>query len=385
MKNRPVSRRSGKALLYLLVALVAGAVGGISVRLIDRVTGTASGNSVIRPYTLVRDGDTPVAEGERVVQVVKNVGPAVISIDTLGTSPRQQTPFPFGPPGGQPQQGQGTGFIINASERLAVTNNHVVERADRIRVTLADKRVLSAEVIGSDAIGDIALIKISGDGDLAEIPFADSDELQIGQIAVAIGNPLGLEQTVTQGVLSAVGRSLPEGHVRNIPLEDLIQTDAAINPGNSGGPLLDAEGRVIGMNTAIIAQAQGIGFAVASNSIQRAVSDILEHGRVIRPWIGVSMRNITPPDVAELGLSVQKGVLIWQVRPGEPADRAGLRRLDVIQRANGTEAEDMEELRRVIRALRPGDTLRLEGLRDQAARRWEVRVGEMPPPDQLGG
>jgi serine protease Do len=293
---------------------------------------------------------------------------------------------PFSSFFGEERQGEGSGFIINGKERLAITNNHVVEGAQRIFVTLSDKRTLRATVVGTDPIGDIALIRIDGNGDLPEeVKFADSDRLEIGQIVVAIGNPLGLENTVTQGVLSGSGRKL-EGRVERIPLEDLIQTDAAINPGNSGGPLLDGYGRVIGMNTAIVSRAQGIGFAVAANTIKRATTDILKYGRVIRPWVGVSMQDLTPAAARNAGILRRDldGVIIASVRNGDPADKAGLRRGDVITDAGGHRVTSVEELRRQIRVRRPGDKLPLKGLRSEQSQSWVVTLGEMPPVEQLG-
>jgi len=323
---------------------------------------------------------TPAAQGEVVVQVVSDVGPAVVNIDT-----QQRTPGLFQPRGmDDMQSGQGSGFIINGGEGLIVTNNHVVENAQRIQVTLTDKRTLIAEVVGADEIGDIALLRVKGGGKLPEVKFGDSDTLRIGQLTVAIGSPLGFENTVTMGVLSQTGRQL-EGHVQGIPLYDLIQTDAAINPGNSGGPLLDAYGRVIGMNTAIISRAQGIGFAVASNTIKRSVDDILQNGHVIRSWVGITMSELTPDTVRELRITrpERDGVAINSVRPNEPASRAGLRPGDMITQANGEKVEDGEALRRMIRKLRPGAKLTLKGFRGNDSKTWQVEIGEMPQADKL--
>jgi serine protease Do len=370
---------------YVLLAVLAGVVGALSVRVMDRlgVAGPGGGGPV-RPFTEVVEKGEPAASRENVVQVVKQVGPAVISIDTLSRGSRGFG-FPFSD---EVREGQGSGFIVNGSEGLAVTNNHVVEGAQEIQVILQDKRTFSADVVGTDPIGDVALIRLRTKERLPEVKFGDSDKLEIGQLVIAIGNPLGFESSVTVGVLSQVGRQIErqgEGTVRDMPLDDLLQTDAAINPGNSGGPLLDAYGRVVGMNTAIISRAQGIGFAVAANPIKRAVQDLLEKGRVVRPWVGVSMAPLTPDEAQRLGLPDRtfKGVVIEGVRPGEPAAKAGLEASDVITQANGQRVENGEDLRRAIRRLRPGDKLQLKGKRRNKDQSWTVTIGEMPPPDRL--
>jgi S1-C subfamily serine protease len=375
--------RSGKAATYLLIGILGGVAGGLVVRTLDRVPGQriSFSSGTVRPYTEVVESGAPAAMGEVVARVARDQGPAVVNIDTEGRS-RGGGLFSFGEDG--VSEGQGSGFIINGREGLIVTNNHVVENADRIQVTLTDKRILPAEVVGTDPIGDVALVRVSGGGHLPEVKFGDSDKLQIGQLTVAIGSPLGFENTVTMGVLSQIGRQI-EGHVQGIPLDDLIQTDAAINPGNSGGPLLDAYGRVIGMNTAIMSKAQGIGFAVAANSIKRSISDILKYGHVVRPWVGVTMAELTSDTRRSLGITRRErdGVAIASVRPGEPADRAGLRTGDVITQAQGQKVATGEELRKVIRKLRPGDSLTLQGFRGNSPKSWSVKIGEMPGADQL--
>jgi serine protease Do len=376
--------RSGKAAGMVLAIALAGVIGGLVGGAVTRTSGGSRLplGGTVRPYTQVVERAEPAATGESVVQVVQKVGPAVVNIDTLLNGPEGPA-FPFGPTGQVPQ-GQGSGFITNGAEGLVITNNHVVENARRIRVTLQDKRSFPAELVGSDPIGDVAVIRVRGGGTLPEVQFGDSDRLQIGQTVIAIGNPLGFENSVTHGVLSQMGRQL-DGHIRGIPLDDLIQTDAAINPGNSGGPLLDGYGRVIGMNTAIISQAQGIGFAVAANTIKRSVEDILKHGHVVRPWVGVTMEELTP-DVAErIGVRRDlEGVVIRSVRRSEPAERSGLDGGDVITEANGQKVKAGEDLRRVIRNLRPGGKLNLKGFRADRSMTWQVTIGEMPPLEQLG-
>jgi serine protease Do len=328
----------------------------------------------------------PAARSEGIVQLVERVGPAVVSIDTLSRAP-QEFGFPFSPTGDLVRRGLGSGFVFDGSKHLVVTNNHVVEGAQRIRVTLPNQRAFSGEVVGTDPIGDVALVRLEAADHLPQVDLADSDALHVGQTVIAIGSPLGLRNTVTEGVLSALGRQLPEGHVRGIPLDDLLQTDAAINPGNSGGPLLDAYGKVIGMNTAVIPAGQGLGFAVAANTIRRSVSDLQAHGHVIRPWIGVSLVGLTPDTAAALGVrsAEQQGVLIAGVQPEGPAREAGLRRGDVVTEANGSPVSDPDGLRGAVKKLAPGATLTLRGKRDGETQTWKIRVTEMPNLEALGG
>ncbi len=387
MTGRNAARRGG-AWGYLVAATLGGVVGSVltggMLLFVPRpaATGFPALGGTVRPYREVVDASAPASLGETTVKVVRKVGPAVVNIDTLRDSgPRQL----FRLPGDEPdaEGGQGSGFVINGKDRLVVTNNHVVENARQIRVTMPDKRIFRGTVIGADPIGDIALLRLDGGGSLPEVEFADSDRLEIGQLVLAIGSPLGFQSTVTQGVLSAVGRQLPDGHMQGIPLDDLIQTDAAINPGNSGGPLLDAYGRVIGMNTAILPRAQGIGFSVAANSIKQAVRDILEKGRVVRPWIGVSMTDLSVAR-RELGVSATgEGVAISGVRAGEPAERAGLQRGDVINRVGGQAVASADEVRQRVREIGAGKVVEFGGSRNGKPQSWKITLGEMPPLDQL--
>ncbi len=382
----------GQIVTILIASLVGGVAGGFAVRLAPQTATAPLSEMSASPrsgqagptaqFTTFSPGGpkpraTP-ADREQVVQVVERVGPAVVNIETELRRSRRPGEVPDSDPNAR--EGQGTGFIVNGRQGLVVTNNHVVESAQRIRVTLSDKRRFNAERVGTDAIGDIALIRLQNAHDLPEVAFGDSDHLRIGQLTIAIGNPLGLENTVTQGVVSQIGRQL-DGRVDGMPLEDLIQTDAAINPGNSGGPLIDAYGHVIGMNTAIFSDAEGIGFAVGASSVQSAIRDFLQSGRVIRSYIGV---ELTPRDEDSSNpLSPVRGVKIQRVRRGLPAEKGGLRAGDVVLKANGAEVAEVEELRRIIRNLRPGNRLKLEGQRSGRLERWEIVVTEMPPAGQL--
>jgi len=247
-------------------------------------------------------------------------------------------------------------------------------------VTLPDKRTFPGEVVGTDPYGDIAVVRIKGQ-DLPQVALGDSDRVEPGATAIAIGNPFGFANTVTVGVVSALGRELdaPGG----FKLENLVQTDAAINPGNSGGPLCDVHGRVIGMNTAIIPYGQGIGFAVAVNAIKSAVEDIVAHGRVVRPWLGVAMSNINQAIAEQLNVPTHEGVLIRMVSPGSPAAAARLREGDVIVSFNGAKMTEVDDIRRAISKTRVGDTVTLTVYRERQKLDLPVKIGDRPPPTEL--
>jgi serine protease Do len=384
--ERPEGRRGGAAGI-LLLGLVGGIVGSLLTNwVLNRREQPFS--PVVRPYTeVVNNGPTPSGGGSSVVQAVKRIGPAVVFIDTLiSRAPDQSSGLPeifrrfFG--GAEPQQqmparGRGSGFMLDGREGYIVTNNHMVRNARSIRVTLPDKRAFDAQPLGTDPFADVALIRISGHG-LPTLSFADSDKLEIGMTAIAIGNPFGFANTVTTGVVSAVNRELPAPN--NVPLENLIQTDAAINPGNSGGPLCDLNGNVIGMNTAIIPYAQGMGFAVASNTIKRSIRDILEHGHGVRPWIGINYLELTRPLAEQLGIPNANGVVVRNVIAGSPAEHAGVRSGDVVTEINGTPVKERNDLRRAIRDSRPGQTITLTVRRQKETLKIPIRLGEMPPP-----
>jgi S1-C subfamily serine protease len=296
-----------------------------------------------------------------VTEVARRVGPAVVQIDTQtrGRGRRANlahlTPFP------DQRSGLGSGFLFRPDGHI-LTNAHVVHRAEKIRATLPDRRYFKAAVVGSDPGYDLAILKIEGE----DLPFAElggSEDLTVGQLIVAIGNPLGLGWTVTAGVVSALGRSLRPRP--NLFLDDLIQTDASINPGNSGGPLADASGRVVGINTAILYGAQGIGFAVSSTTAQEIVTDVVDRGRKIRPWLGVGGygQRLDLSVVREMGMGQEEGILILDVVPHSPAADAGLRPLDVLCAINERPVTSIAELRHALRELRPGDQVLLTVLR----------------------
>jgi 2-alkenal reductase len=298
--------------------------------------------------------------------------------------------------------GSGSGFLIDSEGRI-VTNNHVVEDADVIEITFADGSVAEAVVLGLDPYSDLAVIDVDVPADrLVPVELGDSSTLRVGQRVVAIGNPFGLAGTMTVGVISALGRSLPSEVAQSAGFfsnPEIIQTDAAINPGNSGGPLLDSRGRVVGVNSAIRSATQsnsGIGFAVPVNTVKRVVPDLIETGRYDYPYLGVTSNPVfTLAKLAdELGLSVTEGVLVAEVTPGEPADRAGLRGGDrdvvvdgvpmraggdIIMAIDGTQVRDFDELiAYLVRETEVGNTVTLTVLRDNEVLEIPVILGKRP-------
>lgn len=268
------------------------------------------------------------------------------------------------------QRSLGSGFIID-KEGYVVTNNHVVENADEIQVILKDEKMYEAKIIGRDANTDIALIQILSDDDFEVIKLGNSDTLRIGHWVVAIGNPFGLENTVTAGIVSAKGRIIESG-----PYNDYIQTDASINPGNSGGPLLNMKGEVVGINTMMFAGGRGIGFAIPVNTAKNVVAQLRERGEVTRGWLGVSIQDV-PKDIAEyFGIEDNRGALVANVVPGDPADTAGIQPQDIIVEIDGQNVADSRELLRLVASLNVGQTADIKVLRNGKIKNFEVKVAK---------
>lgn len=382
----PGFSRRGRAGLTLLAGLLGGILGSAGTLAVVKYS--RAGLSVSGPAYREVSYPTAPAAGQPVVEAVERVGPAVVNINTLARAQASPMERYFGADGDRVLQGQGSGFIINAEKGYVVTNNHVVAEAQQIRVTLPDKREFDAEVVGRAPYADVAVLQLKSFERLPEAKLGDSDQLRIGQTVIAIGNPFGFHNTVTTGVVSALGRRLdPNPGEPGVGMENLIQTDAAINPGNSGGPLVDDHGVVIGMDTAIYARGQGLGFAVPVNDIKHAVDDILKYGEGRRPWMGVSMGDLSSRAAKELGVPIHgenaEGVLIVSVVPNGPADRAGLQRYDVITDLNGQPIRHKEDL--IGTVLRTGidQTLAAKGFRGDKPMTWSIKIGKMPPPDAL--
>jgi Do/DeqQ family serine protease len=334
------------------------------------------------------------------VTVAEHVRPAVVHLGTVQVArPRRPSVVPgpnaddpffkdffdqfFGRGGpGQREEfrtpGLGSGVIID-KRGYVLTNFHVVKGADGVTVRLSSKQEFRGRIVGSDPKTDIAVIKFEPETDLRVATLGNSDTLRVGEWAIAIGNPFGLDQTVTVGVVSAVGRA----DVGIATYENFIQTDASINPGNSGGPLVNLRGEVIGINTAIVATGQGIGFAIPANMVKRVTAQLIDRGKVTRGWIGVSLQPMSKELAQALGLSDSKGAIVSRVHPGSPAESAGLVQNDVVTRFDGVAVDDYHHLQRLSSDAEVGKTVKLDYVRKGQRKTVELKIGASP--DSVGG
>ena len=330
------------------------------------------------PLPQTRDGLPTLAP------ILRKVTPAVVNISVLQQSPEDQNPLLrdpffrrfFGLPEGSGQRiAAGSGVVVDAKHGYILTNHHVIQDAKEIVVTLKDNRRFPARLVGSDAGTDVALLKIDATG-LTQIPFGDSDTLQVGDYVIAIGNPFGLGQTATSGIVSALGRSglNIEGY------ENFIQTDASINPGNSGGALVDLRGDLVGINTAIIGPSGGnvgIGFAVPSNMARAVMQQLIRYGEVRRGRLGITMQDLTAKLARALGVAADAGVVITQVQKGSPAAHTGLREGDVVVALDGHPMRSAVEMRARLAVTPAGETVELRVLRGSDERTVRVRIAEI--------
>jgi Do/DeqQ family serine protease len=318
-----------------------------------------------------------VAFETALTQVAESVSPSVVSIQVEVSRPANNGfPFFFGGQGrGGIVRGGGSGVILR-SDGYVLTNNHVVNEASRIDVRLKNGKSYPATLVGSDSATDLAMLKIDAKG-LPQAEFASSEKARVGQFVIAIGSPFGLDYTVTTGVLSAKGR----GGIGANEIEDYLQTDASINPGNSGGPLVDLQGRVLGINTMIIGRGSGIGFAIPSEIAQRVARQLIENGSVKRAWLGVSFQEITPELASHFGGSFDGGALVNAVVPGGPAEKAGLQAGDVITAIGDTRIREGHDLLRTVLRHGVGERLSLEVRRGDKTKKIVLVTGERPSED----
>jgi len=338
--------KHGAAVLALTLAAFAGAL----------LDGDGDGDSSLvlaqAPSTVTRD------PGEAtIIRVARTATPAVVSVTS--------------------RSGSGSGVVIS-TDGIILTNRHVVAGSRRVEIGLADSRRIEGEVLGSDAALDIAVVRVGARG-LTAAPLGDSDRLEVGQTTVAIGNPVGLDRTVTTGIVSAVNRS-----PRGFELGGLIQTDAPINPGNSGGGLFDSQARLIGINTAILRGTTGLGFAIPINLARNIAEQLVATGRIVRPYLGVSTGELDYDAAARAGVDLREGVIVGTVDPRSPAGRAGIQPYDIVTRIDDAPITSSGELVRVLRSRRPGDTVRVTvrsldaNGRLTAPRVVQLRLAEMP-------
>jgi serine protease Do len=388
--------RQSVALIVGVCILVVGAALGMGIR-------SWTGNSVLGAHTIPvyigqasgnRDGANADAMG--FAPMLQPLLPAVVSITSSRVVKVPQSPF-FNDPffqqffGGQaprgPQQqrerGLGSGVIVSPDGYI-LTNNHVIDKATDIKVILQDKRQFTGKVIGADPKTDVAVVKIDATG-LPTIPLGDSSKIRVGDYAFAIGNPFGVGETATMGIISATGRNGLDIE----DYEDFIQTDAAINPGNSGGALLNARGELIGINTAILSGGsggnQGIGFAIPINMARHVMDEILKHGKVVRGYIGVGIQEVTPDLAKAFNVPAEKGALVGNVAPDSPGAKAGLQRGDVITELNGQPIQGPNDLRLQVGTMAPGTTVHLKVNRSGQARDVTLTLGEAPAGKGAGG
>ena len=332
---------------------------------------------------------------EAFVGVADHVVPAVVNVTTTPKkeagsegSPEERFRDFFGPefferffrerPPRENVRAAGSGVIVDPRGYI-LTNSHVVENAADIQVRLSDQRKFPARLVGRDPKTDLAVLKIEATGPLPVAELGDSDRLRIGQWAIAIGNPFGLDRTVTLGIISATGRM----RLGVSQFENFIQTDASINPGNSGGPLLNLDGKVIGINTAIVSAGQGIGFSIPINMAKEVMGQLIEKGRVVRGWLGIVIQDLSDELALGFGVPARSGVLVADVMKDSPAETAGLRGGDIIVEFAGQAIREVPELQRRVAATSPGQPVPLTVLRDKREARLTVKIGEMPGEERV--
>jgi serine protease Do len=377
--------------------LVAGATAAVTGKSDDRGT-TPTTEPALKLVVDERPVDREAKGTTSFAPVVKKVVPSVVRVTTstkakqaaFGGRPEFDNPFFrrfFGEEGANPrrqfrtprQQGVGSGVVVT-KDGYILTNNHVVDETDEVKVSFQDGREFTGKVVGKDPKTDVAVLKIDAK-DLPYLEMADSDKVEVGDVVLAIGNPFGIGQTVTMGIVSATGRA-----TLGLDYEDFIQTDAAINPGNSGGALVDAEGRLVGINTAILSRSggnQGIGFAIPTTLARDVMESLVKDGKVTRGYLGVMIQDVTPSLARQFDLKDQKGALIGDVVPKGPAEKSGLRTGDVILEFNGKPVRDSRHLRLEVARVKPGEPVQMKVLRDNSTKTLTVRPDELPGSEKV--
>ena len=385
VKMIPRQKTEAKATIFTIIGLVVSLVFTVNFMFYSK---SYAGDPAVSMESI----DILSKTNRAMTEVVAAVKPSVVNIASSRTikgggalSPFSNNPFFkrfFGEdpgssekPRGHRQSALGSGVIVH-QEGLILTNNHVIKGADEIKVILSDKREFQGKVIGTDPKTDLAVIKIDSDN-LPVIGLGDSDKLRAGEIVLAIGNPFGLNQTVTMGIVSATGRA----NVGIADYEDFIQTDAPINPGNSGGALVNIKGELIGINTAIFSTTggyQGIGFAIPSNMAKTVMESLIKKGKVVRGWLGVTIQTLTPELSKQFALKDEKGVLVADVTEDSPAEKAGIQRGDIVLAFGGKEIEDGRSLRNMVAGTIPNTQVKVKLIRDGNPKTVEVMISEMP-------
>ncbi|HEX4995822.1 MAG TPA: Do family serine endopeptidase [Methylomirabilota bacterium] len=388
---------SRRPILIAVVALLLVAAGGGGYLLRDRLGRSVAAPAPSSPQAA---GSLALAEALQLgfVDVAQQVRPAVVHLGTIQRAKNRRGPnLPqgnddpffrdffnqfFGSEGPDSRSefrrpGLGSGVIID-KRGLVLTNFHVVKGADEILIRLSDKREYRGQILGTDPKTDLAVVKFQPDHELTVASLGNSDALRVGEWAIAIGNPFGLDQTVTVGVISATGRS----DVGIATYENFIQTDASINPGNSGGPLVNLKGQVIGVNTAIVAAGQGIGFAIPINMVKRVVDQLVDKGKVVRGWLGVALQPLSPDLAQSLGLPGTNGAVVGSTIAGSPAAQAGLQQGDVIVAYDSTPVDDYRHVQRLVAETRVGKSVTLQIVRKKQKMDVAITIAEVP--DETG-
>lgn len=378
-----------KLVPFILQGLVVGVVGGFLFLILFRPERSSTESPPPTPTPQYEIGAaTPVpatlSGPVSYAEAVDKAAPAVVNIytakETVNPSPLAQDPFFrffYGEPKPEISRSLGSGVIIS-KQGYILTNNHVVAEADEIVVALRDGRSMDAQLVGTDPETDLAVLAIKAK-DLPAITLGDSSTVRVGDVVLAIGNPFGVGQTVTMGIISATGRS----ELGITTFENFIQTDAAINPGNSGGALINAHGQLLGINTAILSQSggsQGVGFAIPIAVAKAILEQIVSHGHAVRGWIGVGVQDLNPDLAESLNLDAKEGALVTQILNGSPAEQAGLQPGDVISHINGVQVDSSKDLINTVTGVVPGKRIELRGKRGREKLTLEIEVGERPQP-----